>query len=120
MTKRTYASNIFVLDMTYKFNRQKSIRAELQYLYSEDYEGDWMAGLVEFNIAPKWSFYLSDMYNNGQTDIHYYNGGFSYTRNRTRVQLSYGRNRAGYLCSGGVCRYTPAYTGVNLMLTSSF
>ena len=60
------------------------------------------------------------MYNNGETDIHYYNGGFSYTRNRTRLQLSYGRNRAGYLCSGGVCRHTPAYTGVNLMLTSSF
>lgn len=120
MTRRTYASNIFVLDMTYKFNRQKSIRAELQYLYSEDSEGDWMAALVEFNIAPKWSFYLSDMYNNGETDIHYYNGGFSYTRNRTRLQLSYGRNRAGYLCSGGVCRHTPAYTGVNLMLTSSF
>ena len=48
------------------------------------------------------------------------NAGFSYLKNRTRIQLSYGRNRAGYVCSGGACRYMPAYTGLNLVITSSF
>ena len=122
-------AHIFVGDVTHKFNRKSSLRFEVQYLLSGDdksewdglhSEGDWVAGLVEFSFAPNWSFYVQDMYNLGQSKTHYYNGGFSYTYNRTRVQLSYGRNRAGYICSGGVCRYSPAYTGVNLVLTSSF
>ena len=122
-------AHIFVADVTHKFNRKMALRFELQYLLSGDEqsewveghsEGDWVAGLVEFSIAPHWSIYVQDMYNIGMTKLHYYNGGFSYTHNRTRVQLGYGRNRAGYICSGGVCRYSPAYTGVNLMLTSSF
>lgn len=116
----TYASNIFVLDNTYKFNRKTSLRVELQYLYSTDYEKDWMAGLVELSFAPKWSVSVSDMYNHGKTKIHYYNASVSYSASRTRIQLGYGRNRAGYVCSGGVCRYTPAYTGANLTVTSSF
>lgn len=120
MDDKTYVSNIFVLDGLYKFDRKKSLRAEVQYLYSKDYEKDWIAGLVEFNLAPRWSFSVSDMYNMGDTKVHYYNGSVSYTRKNTRLQLSYGRNRAGYVCSGGVCRYTPAYTGANLTLTTSF
>lgn len=116
----TYVSNIFVGDITYKFDRKKSLRAELQYLLSDDYEGDWAAALVEFSFAPRWSIFISDMYNIEGTKKNYYNGGFSFTKGRTRVQLSYGRNRAGYICSGGVCRYSPSYTGVNLSLTSSF
>ena len=117
---RTYVSNIFVADVTYKINHKKSIRAEVQYLLSDEYEGDWVAGLVEFGLAPHWSFYVSDMYNKDLTKTNYYNGGFSYTKNRTRIQISYGRNRAGYICSGGVCRYSPAYTGCNVAITSSF
>ena len=124
-----HQAHIFVGDVTHKFNRKMSLRFEVQYLLSGDdksewdgmhSEGDWVAGLVEFNFAPHWSVYVQDMYNIGQSKMHYYNGGFSYTHNRTRVQLSYGRNRAGYICSGGVCRFSPAYTGVNLVLTSSF
>ena len=117
---RTYVSNVFVGDVTYKFNRKNSLRVEAQYLWSDEYEGDWVAGLVEYSMAPKWSIFFSDMYNIDLTKTNYYNGGFSYTHNRTRVQLSYGRNRAGYVCSGGVCRFSPAYTGFNLVLTSSF
>ena len=60
------------------------------------------------------------MYNAGLTGKHYYNVGASYSKGNTRVQLSYGRNRAGFVCSGGVCRYSPAYTGINLLLTTSF
>ncbi|EKC50327.1 hypothetical protein LEA_17942, partial [human gut metagenome] len=91
-----------------------------------DYEGDWVAALVEFNMVPHWSFFVSDMYNldeteaNSFTKTNYYSAGFSYLKNRTRIQLSYGRNRAGYVCSGGACRYMPAYTGLNLVITSSF
>ena len=126
---RTYVSNIFVADVQYKFNRKNSLRVEAQYLLSGEYEGDWVAGLVEYNFAPKWSFFVSDMYNHGRTDKNgiykgtqknYYSVGGSYTIKRTRIQLSYGRNRAGFICSGGVCRYSPEYNGINIAVTSSF
>ena len=115
-----YVSNIFVADVQYKFSKRHALRGEMQYLQSKDYEGDWVAGLLEMTIAPHWNIYVSDMYNAGLTHKHYYTAGASWSKGATRIQLSYGRNRAGYVCSGGVCRYTPAYTGLNLMLTSSF
>lgn len=118
------ADNIFVADMLYKFNRKTSLRMELQYLYSNDNTKSWAAGLLEANFAPKWSVFASDMYNFGNDNkdarVHYFNVGASFTHSRTRIALSFGRNRAGYICSGGVCRYTPAYTGVNLLFTTSF
>jgi hypothetical protein len=121
----TCMSNIFVGDVTYKINRKNSVRVEAQYLLSNDYEGDWMAALVEFNMAPKWSIFVSDMYNHQRIDsytdkVNYYSVGASYTYGPARVQLSYGRNRAGMICSGGVCRYTPAYTGFNLLVSATF
>jgi len=134
-------SHIFVADVTYKINKKHSLRFEAQYLTSEDYEGDWVAATVEYNFAPKFSFYVSDMWNcekmrdgiygnyyitNPDTQegdhhlLHYYQVGASFTHDFLRVQLSYGRNRAGYVCSGGSCRYQPAYTGANLAFTLSF
>lgn len=137
LTSKLLKSHIFVLDMLYKFNRKTSIRVELQYLYSEDnyldWANDWWGALVELNVAPSWSFFVSDMYNWGNDNKwtkpdgsrehlkqHYYNGGFSYTKGRIRAALSYGRNRAGMMCSGGVCRQVPAYTGANFTLSASF
>ncbi len=131
---RTYVANVFVADVTYKINRKHSIRVEGQYLLTNEYQGDWVAGLVEYNFAPRWSFFFQNMYNleeqpakqkpvdefGNPLKVYYYNGGFSFTHKRTRVQLSYGRNRAGFVCSGGVCRYTPAYTGANIAITTSF
>ena len=134
------ASHIFVGDVTYKINKKHSMRFELQYLASNDYEGDWVAATIEYNLGPKFSFYVSDMWNCEKMQdgaygnyymnintyeydhelLHYYQVGASFTHNSLRAQLSYGRNRAGYVCSGGVCRFQPAYTGVNLALTLSF
>lgn len=120
-----YTSHIFVADVTHKIDRRNSVRAELQYLYSNDYEGDWIAALVEYNLSPSWSFFVSDMYNHQRIEtyndkVNYYSLGASFTHGRSRFQLSYGRNRAGMICSGGVCRYTPSYTGFNLLVSSSF
>ena len=124
-----YTSNIFVADVTHKIDSHNSLRAELQYLYSNDYEGDWVAALVEYNMAPALSIFVSDMYNHQRVEtdynrmiekLHYYSIGASYTFGRSRAQLSYGRNRAGMVCSGGVCRYTPSYTGFNLLFSTSF
>lgn len=130
-----YKQIFVVADATYKFNRAHALRLELQHLWSEEYKGNWAYATLEYSIAPKWSMYVTDMYNYGTANVmdlntgayiketnnvHYYSVGASYSSNRTRVALSYGRNRAGMTCSGGVCRMQPAYTGVNFVLTSSF
>ncbi len=112
--------NIVVADMLYKWTKTFSTKFELQYLQTKQDKGDWMAALVEVNFAPHWSVYGSDMFNHGSTKVHYYNGGVSYTKSRTRLALGYGRYKSGFICSGGVCRTIPAYTGASLTLTTSF
>ena len=118
--KTTYLSNIMVADLLYKYTDTFSTRLELQYLITHEDQKDWMAALLEVSLAPHWSFYVSDMYNHGMSKVHYYNGGISYVRSRTRLAVGYGRYRSGYICSGGVCRPIPAYTGASFTLTTSF
>jgi len=113
-------SHIVVADLLYKWTPTLSTRLELQYLATKDDQGDWMAGLLEVNLAPHWSVFASDMWNHGDTRLHYYNAGVSFTISHLRVAAGYGRYRAGFICSGGVCREIPAYTGANLTLTASF
>ena len=114
------ASHTVVADLLYKWTPKFSTRLELQYLTSKDYQKDWMAALLEVSLAPHWSVFASDMFNHGSTKMHYYNAGVSYAYQWIRVSAGYGRYRAGYICSGGVCRQIPAYTGANITLTASF
>ena len=118
--RTTWLSNIFVADLLYKWTPTLSSRLELQYLTTHENHKDWMAALLEVSFAPHWSIWGSDMYNHGDTKRHYYNAGVSYTKGRTRVAAGYGRYKSGYLCSGGVCRSIPQFTGANLTITTSF
>ena len=113
-------SHTFVADLLYKWTGKLSTRLELQYQATDGYQKDWMAGLLELNFAPHWSVFASDMYNHGSSKMHYYNAGLSYSYQMIRVAAGYGRYRAGFICSGGVCREIPAYTGANITLTASF
>jgi hypothetical protein len=117
-------SNIGVADITYNITYVYSIRAEFQGLWTAQDKGNWAAGLLEFTIAPKWFFSVQDQWNYGNADIqqqlHYYLVSAGYTYNSSRISLSYGRQRAGILCVGGVCRYVPAASGLTLTVTSSF
>jgi hypothetical protein len=112
--------NIIVADMLYKWTSTFSTKLELQYLQTKQDKKDWMAALLEVNFAPHWSIFGSDMYNHGSTKVHYYNAGVSYNKSRTRVALGYGRYKQGFICSGGVCRTIPAYTGASVTITTSF
>lgn len=118
--KTTWLSNIFVADLLYKWTPTFSTRLELQYLTTHEDKKDWMAALLEVNFAPHWSVWASDMYNHGMTKVHYYNAGVSYTKGRTRLAAGYGRYKDGFICSGGVCRQIPQYTGANFSITTSF
>ena len=116
----TFLSNIFVADLLYKITPSVSTRLELQYLLTDDDDKDWMAALLEVGLAPHWSIFAADMYNHGNTKVHYYNGGVSYAKSRLKATLGYGRYKAGFICSGGVCRQIPAYTGGNLSVILTF
>lgn len=113
-------SNIFVLDGKYRFSRKLTLRAEAQYLTTPDDQGDWAFALLELSVMPGWMFTLSDTYNCGETNIHYYQGIVTWAFRSHRLQLGYGRTRAGYNCSGGVCRYVPAQKGFTVSYNYNF
>ena len=113
-------SNIFVAEGKYRFNSKFTLRGELQYLTTGQDEGDWAFGLLELSMLPHWMFTVSDTWNCGETDIHYYQGSVTFNYKSHRIQAGYGRTRAGYNCSGGVCRYVPASKGVTVSYNYNF
>jgi hypothetical protein len=113
-------SNIFIADGLYQIAPKVKLRTELQYLQTADDQGDWAFGLLELSLAPRWMFTISDMWNNGSTNTHYYLGQITFNIKSHRIQAGYGRTRAGYNCSGGVCRYVPATTGFTLSYNYNF
>ena len=113
-------SDIFVADGKYQFSPKTTLRVEAQYLSTAQDEGDWLFGLAELSLVPHWMFTLSDMYNCGVTDTHYYEGLVTYNTGAHRLQVGYGRTRAGYNCSGGVCRWIPAQKGFTLSYNYNF
>ena len=113
-------SHIFVADVKQKLAPNTTLRVEGQYLASKDGDKDWLFGLGELSLAPHWMFTLSDLYNVGNTHVHYYQGYVTYSGGAHRLQLGYGRTRAGFNCSGGVCRYIPATKGLTLSYNYNF
>ena len=104
-------SNIFIADGKYQFSKKTTLRCELQYLTTNQDEKDWVFGLLELSLVPHWMITVSDMWNCGDSKIHYYQGLVTYNVGSHRIQAGYERTQAGFNCSGGVCRYVPAMKG---------
>lgn len=113
-------SDIFVADGKYTFSPKVNLRGEVQYLSTKEDQGNWWFGLLELAIVPHWMFTISDMYNSGDSKLHYYQGFVTFNAGAHRLQLGYGRTRAGFNCSGGVCRYIPASKGVTVSYNYNF
>lgn len=113
-------SNILIADGKYKFSPKLTLRCELQYQFCKGDDGDWAFGLAELSWAPHWMFTVSDMWNCGETKIHYYQALVTYNLKSHRLQAGYGRTNAGFNCSGGVCRWVPATRGFTLSYNYSF
>jgi hypothetical protein len=122
-------SDIFVLDMTYMYKDEHSLRMELQHLNTKQDSGSWAEMLVEWTMGEHWFVTAFDQYNykdfsyfgKGDPDrIHYVGAQVGYIRNANRITIGYGKQRAGIFCAGGVCRYVPASNGITLSITSSF
>jgi hypothetical protein len=101
-----------------------SLRTELQYLKTDEDKGDFAFGLLELNLAPKYSFSVSDMINTMPKDnvnpVHYYSFFASYTEKQTRFTAGYAKQVAGVVCTGGVCRVEPAFSGFRFGLSTNF
>ena len=75
---------------------------------------------------PKSNFYAAfvDQYNYGNAEknlrIHYYLVNVGFIKDGTRITLSYGKQRAGVFCVGGVCRNVPASDGLSMTIMQSF
>jgi len=128
------------LDFLYRIDRKKSVRLELQTMVvgedpvgggKQDY-GNWWFGMVEFTLAPNWTFAVADMYNSepgvaapadasGEgLKIHYPRVDVYYNYKSSRFSLSYIKQVAGIVCAGGICRLEPAFSGVRLNVNTSF
>lgn len=116
-------------DFLYKFNPKKALRLEFQYMETKQDFGSWLFGLAEFSIAPRWVFETSGMYN-----IHpkkpdargiiaktlYPTFGVVFNRNNNRFSLRYVKQVEGVVCSGGICRLEPAFSGVRFSMNTIF
>ena len=111
-------SGIGVVEAKYAMNKKVQMRAELQYLYSKQYEGQWVAALYELSLWRQLVISGQWMYNIGHapdaTNGHYYTVAATYTHGAHRVMAGYTKTRAGFNCSGGVCRYVPEQQGITL------
>lgn len=128
-------SDIYIAEGKYRINNKLTLRGEAQYLHTEQDQGDWYFGLLELSFLPHFMFTISDQYNGaeyyytptgaidevkGTHKEHYLNGSVTFTAGAHRLQVGYGKTRAGYNCSGGVCRYVPASKGVTVSYNYNF
>jgi Family of unknown function (DUF6029) len=117
-------ADIVIVDVLHKFSTKHSLRAEAQTLQTKQDQGSWVMGLLEYTYSPHWFATIYDQYNYGNhyedQRIHYVGGQAGYVGGTTRIALGYGRQRAGIVCVGGVCRFVPASNGASISITSSF
>lgn len=117
------SAHVGVAEATYKFNMRNSIRMEGQVLLTEQDQGNWATGILEYSYSPHWFIAVIDQFNYDNpkgAEEHYYNVSAGYNNQGNRITLAYGRQRAGIFCVGGVCREVPAANGLYLSITSSF
>ncbi|MGB0838445.1 MAG: DUF6029 family protein, partial [Flavobacteriaceae bacterium] len=112
---------VLVMEATKKMAKRRSIKFDLQHLWTQDDLKNWVGFSAEYYMNGNWSVFARDLYNYGDEDQnHYFNTGVTYNKKATRLMASYGRQRGGLLCIGGVCRYVPENYGVSIGLTTSF
>ncbi len=122
---------LFTKTENYNINDSTTVKIKQDY-------GNWAMLMLEYSISPHWFFAVSDQFNfitsndeiaantmkynhnKGLDRVHYYTVAMGYSKGSSRIQLSYGKQREGILCVGGVCRAVPAAYGFNISITSTF
>lgn len=118
-------AHTLISELKYRISRKRNIRFELQHLSSDQKggpsEGNWSMGLVEY-ATKKYFVAVQNLYNYGNTQSknHYPTISAGIKRKKTSLSATYGKQREGVFCVGGVCRAVPASDGITLTLVSTF
>lgn len=114
-------------EISYKFDKKNALRIEAQYQFTPNDFGQWAFFLAEYSMAPNFTISVADQWNivKGPNDasrnnVHYPSVFTSYTLKTTRIFASYVRQVEGIVCTGGVCRLEPAFSGVKVGVNTSF
>ncbi len=116
-------SKIIVFDNTFKLSGEKSTRFEIQHLFTEDDKKNWFGYGIEYNFNYNFSAYFNSIINYEneiENNPTYSNIGVSYSKNASKFMVSYGKQRGGLMCYGGVCRYVPEFKGLSFSIITSF
>ncbi len=121
------------VDFLYKFDRKKSLRLESQYMSTDEDFGSWAFLLAEFGLAPHWIFEASGMYNvspsskapkdpdTGEAKKNLFPTlGVVYINKSNRLGVRYVKQVEGVVCTGGICRLEPAFSGIKMTVSSTF
>jgi hypothetical protein len=107
-----------------KLSATKSLKIETQYMATQQDYGAWWNGLMELTVAPKWSFSVSDMWNikpkKTAKALHYPSVSVAFSQGANRISVAYVKQVEGVVCTGGICRVEPAFSGVRMGVTSAF
>ena len=104
-------------------------RDNLAVRMTEEDFGSWVFGLMEYSIAPRWIFEISGMYNfdpkkpdaRGRIEKTLYpTFGAVFNQGSNRFSLRYVKQVEGVVCSGGICRLEPAFSGVRFSMNTIF
>jgi len=128
-------TDIIIIEGLYKLTKKQTLRLEVEHMWSSQdsaftdinqdrKNGNWLYFLFEYSVSPHWFVSLMDEYNYenpyDKYEIHYPSVGGTYALKTTQISFSYGRQRGGLICVGGVCRPVPASNGFRLSVTTSF
>jgi hypothetical protein len=118
------------MEVTYKANRKNSFRLESQMLNTDGDLGSFYHGILEWNSSPKFSIAISDMINTNPVRIvnttlpdqilHYPSFFAKYNVKTTSFTAAYIKQVEGVVCTGGICRLEPAFSGLRFTITSQF
>ena len=120
------ATTVFA-DFLYRFNTRNSLRTEMQYMYTQEDYGSWLFGLVEASLGKYVILEISGMYNispgpaspeDPDTEIKekilYPTIGIQLRKGSKRISFRYVKQVEGVICTGGICRLEPAFSGFRM------
>ena len=107
-----------------RFSETKSLKIEAQYMATQQDYGSWLYGSAELSIAPSWVFSIADMWNVAPKKtadaLHYPSVSVAFSRGNNRLSLAFVKQVEGIVCTGGICRLEPAFSGFRLAVASNF
>ncbi|NPA34051.1 MAG: hypothetical protein GXO48_03870 [Chlorobi bacterium] len=112
-----------IIEYVHRFNKEASLKTQLQLMYTEQDHGSWVLPYLEFVPQHRFSLFVQDMWNFKPLygkGLHYVSAGINWRTDQVLFSIQYRQTREGINCSGGICRYEPAFNGVLSSLLISF